>query len=345
MEGRIMRVQLAITACLLWTFAVLGTPQALAADFSASQGYALENGDVNGDMERDVSDALFSLSHLFLGGPAPVPLAYCAGLPPAVENGDTNGDGALDLSDPVRLLGWLFCGGMPPQGACGEGTGAGAARNPNPRVLPPNSSPFGKTYSEWSAEWIKWAMTIPADENPLFDETGALCAVGQPEKVWFLAGRLCVNTADDPFRCKMIETVRTCPVPVGHAICFPVANSWKDTTGSGATMTQEQLLARATMAQDRVIAMACEVDGVSLGGVVPGQNMYRVTTPFFGYTLPENNLYSKFGVYYPSMDVMCMGDGTYVMLAPLSAGDHTIHIATESVGGWAIDMTYELTVE
>lgn len=338
-----MRVLLTIAAILLWAFAVPGALPAHAEELSGFPGYALDNGDVNGDLERDVSDAIYSLSHLFLGGPAPVPLAYCAGLPPAVENGDTNGDGAFDLSDPIYLLGWLFCGGSAPQAACSEGTAAAA--NPNPRVLPPHSSSYGKTYSEWSAEWIKWAMEIPADESPLFDETGELCAVGQPKKVWFLAGRLCVSTSDDPFKCKLVVTTRECTVPTGRAIFFPVANSWKDTTGTGATMTPEQLLARATAAQDRVLAMACEVDGVSLGGLGPGQNMYRVTTPFFGYTLPENNIYSKFGVIYPSMDVMCMGDGTYIMLAPLSAGEHTIHITTESVGGWAIDMTYHLTVQ
>ena len=138
-----MRVQLAITACLLWTFAVLGPPQALADDFSASPGYALENGDVNGDMVRDVSDAIYSLDNLFLRGPPPVPLAYCAGLPPAAENGDTNGDGSFGLSDPVYLLGWLYCGGPSPQAPCGDGMGAAA--NPNPRVLPPNSHAFGKT--------------------------------------------------------------------------------------------------------------------------------------------------------------------------------------------------------
>jgi hypothetical protein len=71
---------------------------------------ALENGDTNGDWELDLSDAVYLLSHLFLGGPAPAPLACGAGAS-ASPNGDTNGDGALDLSDAIHHLYWLYLGG------------------------------------------------------------------------------------------------------------------------------------------------------------------------------------------------------------------------------------------
>ncbi len=42
-----------------------------------------------------------------------------------------------------------------------------AAGNPNPGVVPVNSNFHGKTYGEWSAEWWKWVLSIPADRNPL----------------------------------------------------------------------------------------------------------------------------------------------------------------------------------
>lgn len=79
---------------------------------------AVENGDVNGDLARDLSDAVSLLGHLFLGGLAPVELRSCGTEPPLTRNGDANGDGALDVSDPIYLLGWLFIGGPPPVPAC-----------------------------------------------------------------------------------------------------------------------------------------------------------------------------------------------------------------------------------
>ena len=42
-------------------------------------------------------------------------------------------------------------------------------RNPNPGILPPNSKLGGKTYGQWNAQWWKWALSLPVDENnPLF---------------------------------------------------------------------------------------------------------------------------------------------------------------------------------
>ena len=46
---------------------------------------------------------------------------------------------------------------------------ATAQGNPNPRIAPPNSSPYGLSYGEWGAEWWKWALGVPLAENPFRD--------------------------------------------------------------------------------------------------------------------------------------------------------------------------------
>jgi len=86
----------------------------------------LENGDVNGDERRDLSDAVYLLNGLFSGGPAPVE----SGCPAKVvetcpderlrvrANGDTNGDSVRDLADAVTLLSWLFRAGDEPVPLC-----------------------------------------------------------------------------------------------------------------------------------------------------------------------------------------------------------------------------------
>jgi hypothetical protein len=74
-------------------------------------------GDANADGRADLTDAVFTLNHLFLGGPAP----GCA------RSADVDDSGALNLSDPVYLLNHLFLGGRPPPepfAECGASAGS-----------------------------------------------------------------------------------------------------------------------------------------------------------------------------------------------------------------------------
>ena len=58
---------------------------------------------------------------------------------------------------------------------------ARAQGNLNPGVLPPKSTAYGKTYTEWAEEWWIWALTLPGDpdQNPFADPDGSLADVGQ----------------------------------------------------------------------------------------------------------------------------------------------------------------------
>jgi len=79
--------------------------------------------DADGDGSTDLSDAVFTLSALFLGGEGP----GCA------SSADANDDGELDLADPVFTLQYLFLAGTPPAGpfpGCGEDPTADALTCP-----------------------------------------------------------------------------------------------------------------------------------------------------------------------------------------------------------------------
>lgn len=65
-----------------------------------------------------------------------------------------------------------------------------------------------------AAEWWQWVLSIPESVNPLLDETGDDCVVGQRGPIWFLAGTFFGGTAE-----------RECPVPSGTRLFFPVINS------------------------------------------------------------------------------------------------------------------------
>jgi PKD repeat protein len=66
--------------------------------------YPFIYGDVNGDGIINVSDVVYLINYLFIGGPAPNPLAA----------GDANCDGVVNASDVVYLINYLFIGGPEP---------------------------------------------------------------------------------------------------------------------------------------------------------------------------------------------------------------------------------------
>lgn len=72
-------------------------------------------GNANGDGTLDITDAIFTLDWLFVGGSPPGCLAAA----------NANGDSAVDIADPVYWLSHLFLGGPPPPEpfpGCGPGS-------------------------------------------------------------------------------------------------------------------------------------------------------------------------------------------------------------------------------
>jgi len=61
-------------------------------------------GDANQSRTIDIGDAIFTLNHLFLGGP----------VPPCRDAADSNDDGRIDISDGSYTLAFLFLGGPRP---------------------------------------------------------------------------------------------------------------------------------------------------------------------------------------------------------------------------------------
>lgn len=61
-------------------------------------------GDANADGSVDLSDAIWTLHYLFIGGP---PLV-------CLDAADAGDSGSLDISDPIWILAWIFLGGPAP---------------------------------------------------------------------------------------------------------------------------------------------------------------------------------------------------------------------------------------
>jgi hypothetical protein len=221
------------------------------------------------------------------------------------------------------------------------------AANANPGVLPPYAKPYGMTYGEWSAKWYQWQYSLPVDQHPLFDT--ADCNEGQTGAVWFLGGTFTVREENGSV---IGEAQRDCAIPVGKALFFPILNGECDEIVDGST--DEAFLRECANTQaDHIQDLEVAIDGKE----VEHLSLYRAESPFFTYgPLPENNilLNSGFPAATAGTTVSSVADGYYLMLAPLSVGDHTVNfkgavVFTSEEDGFdfrfELDIAYFITVQ
>jgi len=188
-----------------------------------------------------------------------------------------------------------------------------------------------------SARWWEFATSIPTEVNPLLDTSGANCMVGQRGSTWFLAGTFSGGTVS-----------RSCSVPAGEALFFPIVNSVNinapNVCGQGTdNLSVAQLRAMSASFIDGATNLSAEVDGKPL------RNLIRVRSAVFAIAFPADNIFDApcggpgtvpAGIYSPAVD-----DGIYVLLQPLSVGTHTIHLHAEVASqNFVLDVTYNLTV-
>ncbi len=200
------------------------------------------------------------------------------------------------------------------------------AENVNPAVFPPDSKPYGLTYGEWTARFWQWLHSIPKPENPAADPTGKNCALKQTGPIWFLPGTFGGTNE------------RTCTVPKDKAILLTpieVMCSYAE----HHVKTEPELRACAKADQDKVTSATITVDGVQI-------KPYRLQSPLFYVTLPENNALGLKPQTTPAL-----ADGYWTILRPLPPGNHTIRASgslvdftTTGTTNFASDVIYHLTV-
>ena len=145
-----------------------------------------------------------------------------------------------------------------------------------PDFFAPHSEPFHKKFRKWSAEWWQFILSFPSAENPQFDDTGARCAVGQHGPVWFLAGTLGGMA------------IRTCAIPEGKALFFPVLNLADINV---TTQAAEELRAEIAGFIDNATDLSVEVDGEPIEKLQEKPGKFRVKSVVFDVTLPADNLF------------------------------------------------------
>ncbi|MEY5100207.1 MAG: hypothetical protein RJA36_2926 [Pseudomonadota bacterium] len=195
----------------------------------------------------------------------------------------------------------------------------------------------GQSYGHWAADWWKWAVSIPAANNPLLDSTGQYCGERQTGNVWFLAGYAGSGTVS-----------RTCTVPAGKSLFFPIINNfyaaWLNDPPD--TRTDDYVRNAAVNGCTNYQITKVEIDDMKV------INPMRYNTgktgsqsPMFTAQLPPDNLFGLTTDVAPELAFSPSAEyGYYLFLKPLKRGQRTIKWSASSSCGTQ-DITYHLTIQ
>lgn len=202
-----------------------------------------------------------------------------------------------------------------------------------PKVASPNERYQGKTYNQWSAAWWQWNMELPLAGHPSIDSPDFDVRAGQRGNVWFLAA---------PFG----TVERTCTIPKNKSLFIGLLDAEaSDLEGLGTTVVEQSVAAMDLANHIVVSTLFCTIDGVSVNHL----NRYRKLSRQFEFTAPTPWIFGGTGG-----EGTAVGDGYYVLIEPLSKGQHTIHYGglirfTLAEDGFdldlPLDMIYHLKVK
>lgn len=207
---------------------------------------------------------------------------------------------------------------------------SGAACADSRLALEPGFSVAGQSDEQLTASWWQWAYAQPGARNPVVDQTGTHCGVGQSGPVWFLAGG---------FGSARIK--RRCVVPASKILFFPLVNMvyFPEQEGDGSRC--HDAIRNAAYNNERAIDLFVEVDGVEVKGLERHRIRSRTCFNILARVDPARQPYNA----YPSAS-----DGFWMALQPLSQGRHNIKFGgrynqrSSSYGNMVQDIEYEIIV-
>ena len=170
----------------------------------------------------------------------------------------------------------------------------------------------GVRLDQYANRWWQWAYSMPSSESPVRDNVGVKCGVNQTGDVWFLAGGFGSS-----------KITRYCEIPDGKHLFFPVINMLY-------IPSPETLKRGSITCQSAMVAAAANNDNLEYIEVVIDGETY--TDPEALRVRPNECFDAAGGIpgkdgspkVFPSAT-----DGYWIMLAPLSPGDHEIRFGAK----------------
>ncbi len=193
-------------------------------------------------------------------------------------------------------------------------------------IVIPGSVVEGKPIADWTGDWWNWAVTEGFPTSPLTDTTGEFANLNQAGPIFFMAGNLGDST---PY-------VRTFDVPDDKYLLVPITNwvFWAPEDGADEATIRNLAVTNTDMMDN----LFFELDGTAIAD----PTLHRETTPDGGFTLEYGQLLADIGL--TPMDRLAVSDGYWVMIEPLTRGNHQIRFGARFPGEFETNLTLNLNV-
>ena len=213
------------------------------------------------------------------------------------------------------------------------------ADNPNPVLFPKQAQPYGADMATWGERVAQWIYAQPLAHNPLFDQTGADCAVGQQGPVWF------IPPIAGP---RVFSGSRTCTIPHGKAILLALGFDVEDYPCPAFPGFQpppgeslyDFLSGIAQTVMNSVNLLDVSLDGQPFSEVLG----YRFSSDDL-LTITGDTSLQVFDPCITGSPQSAVVDGFFMMFKPLDRGAHTILVHGTNTFGADKTFAYHLTVE
>ncbi len=237
----------------------------------------------------------------------------------------------------LLVMAILSLGGASTAWADGKGNGG------KPRIFPPHSHPYGKSYGEWAAAFWQWSFALPLEGHPFLDSPSDPYfdfSANQSGKIWFW------SSPDGPL-------TRIVTMPEDKALFLTIRDvetSSLETVNSGFHgETEAEQRANSKWFADHIVDVFCIIDGVP----VQDLQAFRFSTPQFEFTAPTPWIFGGPEPTDPNVGGTgtSVGDGYFVMVDSFSKGKHTIHYGGTyhfepgELAAEAVDLPHDVTID
>jgi hypothetical protein len=177
------------------------------------------------------------------------------------------------------------------------------------KIFPPDSKPYGLSYTEHIKNFWKWLASIPVNASPMKDATGEKCSTGQSasnSSIFYLSGG-----GGGTWE-------RVCKIPSGKGVLIPVMTVVSTTNeleeGQGTPARLDKI---AKDDQDSVNSLYVKIndDEYSFANL----SKYRTHTDLFEVVYPQDAIFSA----RPGVS-NAIADGYYIITEPLTNGSYTV---------------------
>ena len=193
----------------------------------------------------------------------------------------------------------------------------------NPAVLPPTARVQGMTLGEWGAEFFRFFFEIPASQHP---------ALGYPWPNCYLERIGNVGLGVTYFNSGSSE----CQMPAGMILYVPVVGGECSSAELPPFYGANEEELRACVMKFVYVNVQASVDGTPVRNI----EAYAALTPLYQLDLPDGNVWGA-----PAGTYISVGKEYGFLLAPLSPGNHTIHVHGEVPDfDFVYDWVYHVTV-